>query len=250
MSAFLQVAGLPPSLRSQYLASLPEPQEWFLEDLVRSGDVWEAPGAAYAVFHGAKLVEFYAQDAAAAHIHLSALARLRPFKEVLCKSFDHAVMDAGTKLGWDLAETGFLFRKRNPVSLDRPAAFQLKRARSADLADVWRTGPDFYDSEEEVGQLFRSDGLWVAINDGQLVGSGVMIPIDATGEVVDVGMVTRPNQRNRGYASLIVSELAHMLERQGKRPICGCGDSNLASKAALQNAGFVSEHRLVRISLP
>ena len=250
MSAFLRVADLPLTLRSRYLASLPEPQEWFLEELVRSGEVWESPGKGYAIFHGSNLVEFYAIDGVEAHFHLSCLIRQRPFRKVLCKSFDRQLIDAATTLGWALVETGFLFRKRNPVVLKKIDTFRLDRARSIDLPDVWITGRDFYDSKDEVEHLFRSNGLWIAFNKGQLVGSGAMIPIDGSGDVVDIGMVTRRNQRNRGFASLIVSELANFLESEGRRPVCGCAESNLASKAALENAGFVSEHRLVQISVP
>ncbi len=250
MSTFLRVANLPISLRSQYLASLPEPQEWFLEELVRSGEVWKFPCGGYAIFHGDTLVEFYALDSTKAHRHLSNLIQQRPFRKVLCKSFDRVLIDAAQKLGWALVETGFLFRKRNPIILSKSDTFHLERARSIDLPDAWMTGRDFYDNKDEVAQIFRSGGLWIAFNEGQMVGSGVMIPIDGSGDVVDIGMVTRPDQRNRGFASLIVSDLANLLESESKRPICGCAETNLASKAALEKAGFVSEHRLVEISIP
>lgn len=250
MSIFLQVADLPLSLRSRYLATLPEPQEWFLEELVRSGEVWESPGVGYAVFHGGNLVEFHTINSDEAHLHLSKLIRQRPFRKVLCKSFDRLLIGAAKKLGWTLVETGFLFRKRYPVVLNNIDTFRLDRARSADLKDAWINGRDFYDSKDEVERIFRSNGLWIAFNDGQPVGSGVMIPIDGSGDVVDIGMVVQRNQRNKGFASLIVCELANFLESESKRPICGCAESNLASKAALENAGFVSEHRLVEITIP
>jgi GNAT superfamily N-acetyltransferase len=149
-----------------------------------------------------------------------------------------------------MVETGFLFRKRTPVILNKIDTFRLDKARAIDLSDAWITGRDFYDSKDEVEQIYRSNGLWIAFNDGQLVGSGVTIPIDGSGDVVDIGMVTRRSQRKKGFASLIVSELANVLESAGKRPICGCSESNFASKAALENAGFVSRHRLVQISVP
>lgn len=250
MSAFVRVADVPQHQRTEYLASLPEPQEWFLEELIRSGEVWSASGAGYAIFHKDTLVEFYAENSEDAHLQLSRLVQQRPFTKGLCKSFDRVLMDAAETLGWGLVETGFLFRKRNPVVLNKFDGFQLVRARSTDVAEVWATGRDFYDCEDEVAQLYRSNGLWIALDDGQLVGSGVLIPIDGSGDVVDIGMVTRPDQRNRGLGSLIVYELANLLEREGKRPICGCAEQNTASKAALENAGFISEHRLVQISVP
>lgn len=250
MSVPWQVAELPIALRRQYLASLPEPQEWFLEELVRAGEVWEAPGEGYAIFHSGNLVEFYAIDSLKAPLLLLDLVRQRPFRQALGKSFDHVLMKAAKALGWTLVETGFLFRKRGPTNLSKTDTFRLDRARAIDLPHIWNAGRDFYSSADEVAQVFQSDGLWIARNKGQLVGSGVMIPIDASGDVVDIGMVIQPEQRNKGVASLIVSQLADLLEGEGKRPICGCAQSNFASKAALENAGFVSEHRLVQMSIP
>jgi len=249
MSYFMPVADLPISLRDQYLASLPEPQEWFLEEMVRSGNVWDLSGKGYAVFHGDTLVEFHAIDRDQAPLLLSGLAQQRPFKKGLCKSFDTVLMEAAQSLGWTMLETGYLFRKRIPARLMAKDGFRLRQARESDLAEAWETGRDFFDSIEEVQRLYCAGGLWIAFHVGQMVGSGVMIPIDGSGDVVDIGMVTRPNQRNKGIASMIVCELASNLERDGKRPICGCAESNRASKAALEKAGFVSEHRLVQMSI-
>ena len=104
-------------------------------------------------------------------------------------------------------------------------------------------------SMDEVVQIFRSNGLWVCFKDAQMVANGVMTPVNETGGIVDVGMVTRADHRNKGYASLIVAKMADELERDGKRAVCGCAESNLASKAALEKAGFVAHHRLVQISV-
>lgn len=196
------------------------------------------------------MVEFYAENSADASLYLSELIRQRPFKMGLCKSFDDVIVDAAKALGWAMVETGFLFRKRVPVILNKPDTFRLQRAQSTDLAEAWATGRDFYDGKDEIVQLHDAGGLWIASHGGKVIGSGVAIPLDGSGDVVDIGMVTRPDQRNKGFASFVIDELATLLEREDKRPICGCAETNLASKAALENAGFVSEHRLVQFTVP
>jgi len=244
----------PPALRQSYLASLAEPQEWFLEELVRSGEVWTQPGQGYAVFNGDTLVEFHHSDGANAAAQLADLYRQRPFTQILGKSFDYALMQAAQDLGWTGAQTGYLFRKREAVSLISPAQFELRRATASDLPYAWEIGQDFYDSPDELEQVYKSDSLWVAFDGGQeaepMVGSGITIAIDGAHQTFDLGMVTCPRQRNKGYGSLIIAGLADRLERAGKRPICGCGPSNSASKAALEKAGFISEHRLVQFTPP
>ncbi len=250
MSAFVQVADVAKDMRRGYLASLPEPQEWFLEELVRAGEVWAAPGLGYAVFHGDTLVEFHVVERANAAAHLDGLRQVRPFAKALGKSFDHVLMDAARALRWAAVETGYLFRKRRRVAVEAMDGFRLAQAEAGNLPDVWATGRDFYDSADEVAQIHRSGGLWVAFHHSDVVGSGVVIPLDGTGAVADIGMVTRPDQRKKGIASLVISTLADHLERAGVRPICGCAERNIGSKAALENAGFVTEHRLVQISVP
>jgi len=163
-------------------------------------------------------------------------------------------MQAAQDLGWTGAQTGYLFRKREAVSLISPAQFELRRATASDLPYAWEIGQDFYDSPDELEQVYKSDSLWVAFDGGQeaepMVGSGITIAIDGAHQTFDLGMVTCPRQRNKGYGSLIIAGLADRLERAGKRPICGCGPSNSASKAALEKAGFISEHRLVQFTPP
>jgi GNAT superfamily N-acetyltransferase len=248
VAGFSRVAKPLAVLRRAYLASLPEPQEWFLEELVRDGETWQLGEAGYAVIRGDRLVEFYAEDRTDGPALLRDLMRHRPFDSALCKSFDAGLMEAAKALGWQRVETGFLFRKRVPVSAPRPPGFRLARAQRRDVSEIWQTGQDFYDSAAEVVQLFQDGALWAAFNDAQMVGSGVTLPIDGSGAVVDIGMVVRAERRGAGLGRAIVCALADRLEREGKRPICGCGQSNHASKGALENAGFVSEHRLVRLS--
>ena len=91
-------------MRESYLASLSEPQEWFLEELVQAGEVWETPGSAYAVFNRETLVEFHSARSGEMLSRLSELKSSRPFEQVLCKSFDRFLLDAATGLGGTCAE--------------------------------------------------------------------------------------------------------------------------------------------------
>jgi len=202
MKTYEKVLTPPSALRQSYLASLREPQEWFLEELVISGEVWALPGQSYAVFNGDTLVECHPSDNANAVAQLSDLHRQLPFTRILAKSFDHALMQAAHDLGWPATETGYLFRKRNPVSLDRPARFDLRRAEAHDLPQAWEIGQDFYDSADEVAQFFKSNTLWVACDAGQMVGTGITIAIDGAHQTFDLGMVTCPRRARRPEANL------------------------------------------------
>lgn len=250
MPMFTQTSALPRLSRDRYLASLREPQEWFLEELVRDGEVWEVPGKAYAVFHAATLVEFHVEDAATASQHLTHLRTCRPFETALCKSFDPTLLNAAKSLGCRVQDAAFLFRKRVPVEWPRPEGFQIVKAQAHDVDPALRLGGDFFAGLDDVERLFATGDLWIARQNSQMVGCGVTYPLGTQVDAVDIGMVIGKDWRNRGFGVALVGALADLVERRGQRPICGCAKDNLASRATLEKAGFVSEHRLFRLEFP
>lgn len=250
MLTFSHVSAQPNLMRERNLASLPEPQEWFLEELVRDGEVWEVPGKAYAVFHGSTLVEFYSDDAPIGSESLVQLRTCRPFDTALCKSFDLTLLNASKALGCRVQEAAFLFRRRVPIELTTPEGFRLMKAETHDYDQALRLGGDFFSGQDELEQLIKSDALWMALHHSQMVGCGVTYPLGAPFDAVDIGMVISKDRRNCGFGTALVAALADFVESQGLRPICGCAKDNLASRATLEKAGFVSEHRLLRLEFP
>ncbi len=250
MNAFKRTATPSEALRRDYLKSLSEPQEWFLEELVQSGEVWEMPGTGYGVFHEGTLVEFFMANARDAVSGLTELRDVRPFEVALCKSFDQALLEAATALGGAVSEVGFLFRKRNRVNLTKPEGFRIVSANPRDLEEACKVGGDFFSSREEVVELLNSGCLWIAWCQSEIVGCGVTSELGKPFNAVDVGMVVSKLRRNQGFGTAIVMALSNALEGEGKMPICGCAKRNVASKNTLERAGFVSEHRLLRIQFP
>jgi len=247
MSGFTRTAKPSPLLRHPYLQSLEEPQEWFLEELVNSGQFWTHPDGSYCVTNGAHLVEFFSANAAITDQRLRDFCDQHGVSEALVKSFDRDLVRSFELLGWTASVAAHLFRKR--ASRDHKAVHgaEMHAATSSDVDAIWRINTDFFASATEIAHMAQAGTLWTVRVTGDIVGCGTSIPVIAGGDAVDVGMMVAPHLRRRGLGTYIASEVANRIERAGLRPICGCAVSNTASKLALESAGFVSDHQLLSV---
>lgn len=237
-----------PLLRQQYLGSLRESQEWFLEALVEVGEVWTHDDGSYGVTHENTLVEFFSADPGLSQKRLYAFWEQRGFSTALVKSFDDGLVRSCEGLGWTATVGGFLFRTRKK---HHHAAFERAEMHAATPADIhmlWQINDGFFDSKDEVTDLVGSNKLWTVRVDREIAGCGVSNRVIADGDAVDVGMMVAPSLRRRGLGTYIISEIADRVEQEGLRPICGCGAGNVASRATLENAGFVCDHQLLSFS--
>lgn len=248
MSEFIHASQPPAELRRQYLAALEEPQEWFLEELVRLGQFWMHEDGAYCVTHEKTLVEFVSADPAHTRKLLLDFHHQDGVSTALVKSYDHDFVRSCEQLCWTASVGGHLFRKRKP---HRQRAFdcaEIRASTSDDVHAIWQINDAFFDSEDDVADLAGSNKLWTVTVKGEIAGCGVSNRVLKDDDAVDIGMLVAPSFRRKGLGTYIVSEIAAKVERDGLRPICGCGASNVASRATLEKAGFVSEHQLLNVT--
>ncbi len=247
-----ELAAFPPtSLRYDYLESLAEPQEWFLEELIQSSQTWIIPSVAYGVISDQTLVEFFVakrHSDQAPHL-FDTLRQQTGFDKVLAKSFDHQLMELGTIGGVVPTKTAYLFRDFSPPSISAPVDVGLRQSTSDDLSEIWEMNDDFFDVFGELTHFDSTDNLWVLEKSGEILGCGTTTRVIKDMDAVDLGMLISPKHRRQGYGSYLISSLAKLVIASGQRPICGCAEHNLASRMTLQKAGFVSNHRLVNFDM-
>ena len=247
-----ELATFPPtSLRCDYLENLVEPQEWFLEELIQSGQTWTIPSVAYGVISSQTLVEFFvAKNYSHQAPHLfDTLRQQTNFNKVLAKSFDHQLVELAKNSRAIPTKTGYLFRNFSPPSISAPVDVGLRQSTLGDLSEIWEMNDDFFDVFDELTHFDSADNLWVLEKNGEILGCGVTTRVIKDMDAVDLGMLISPKHRNQGYGSYLVSSLAKLVIASGLRPICGCAEHNLASRMTLQKAGFVSDYRLVNFDI-
>lgn len=87
--------------------------------------------------------------------------------------------------------------------------------------------------------LLRSDEAWL--------GLGEFRRSETQPGVVDVGMMVSPGHRRQGWATEILRRLARQALDEGLRPICSTTVDNIASRTAIERAGFVPRHRILDV---
>ena len=205
---------------------------------------------AYAVVHDQKLVEFFVDpnEANRAVEIFDAATRVSAVSSVLCKSFDKQLLFAALSRVARVSTSGMLFRRINDTAFVQRDELTFRPGTAGDAETVFGFNDGFFDDLQEITDYADGDGLFLLEKDGEVIGCGIGKPVIKHRPDIDIGMLVAPMHRHHGFGSHIISFLKSHYLGKGLRPICGCSVDNVGSHRALNNAGFVSEHRLLQIT--
>lgn len=96
--------------------------------------------------------------------------------------------------------------------------------------------------------LQENEGLFVLEKKGQVLCMGELRGDATIPAFADLGMATHLEYRGKGLASFMVSKLLAEVNRRGLKANAACDFDNYASKKALEKAGMMATHRLLKIS--
>ncbi|AUS08786.1 hypothetical protein C1X05_07970 [Laceyella sacchari] len=97
--------------------------------------------------------------------------------------------------------------------------------------------------QERISQM----QLYALYHDDTLLGTGECIESKTQPPYADIGIVVNKQFRNRGIGTYILNRLKHQCYKSSLKPICSCTAENIASRKAIEKAGFVSYHRILEI---
>ena len=237
-------------LRNTYLDSLVAPQGLYVEHLVSSGKAWRLGNFAYAVVSDGTLVEFFVDPRETRRlVEIFDLAMSQTgATTVLCKSFDTQLMYVALSRPANITTIGFLFRHVADPHFKPRDDVSFVAGTTADAETIFGFNDDFFEDVQEIQDYADNGGLFLLKKDGQIIGCGIGRPVIEARPDIDIGMLVAPKHRRHGYGSHIIAFLKDHYLQNGLRPICGCSVDNTGSRRALNNAGLVSEHRLLQIS--
>jgi RimJ/RimL family protein N-acetyltransferase len=133
---------------------------------------------------------------------------------------------------------GLIFRKVSEDETTRLVAFYQSHIEG-DTGWVRR----FVLERVKRGELF---GLY---DDQSLLATGECIPSRLQPPYADLGVLVARPSRGKGLGTCVLMALKEHCARVGLTPICSCSAGNHASKRAILKAGFVTEHRTVKMQL-
>jgi len=126
------------------------------------------------------------------------------------------------------------------------AAIPLRAAAAEDLVAVRSACEPAFDGYYE--ELVAKGQLFVARDGGRLLGIGELRRLPTHGGAYgDLGVQVAEESRGRGVGTGIIAGLKALCAERGLRPIASCNVTNLASKRALEKAGFRAAHRIINV---
>jgi len=251
---------LPVWLRQAYLGSLGEPQELYVETLVRSGrplllhqgeQGQDGAVTGYAVVSDGVVVEFHLGRDAWSELPAAFGAVLdhSGAGQALCKTFDPLMLTAAASRPARTRTVGHLFRSVHGPGQVAGPEITARLAQDSDSDAILAIHDGFFDDPDEVERYVTEQALWLyETADFDVLGCGTLTRVIPGQDAVDVGMVVAPQHRRRGLGAAIVAHLKDRCLQSGDRPIAGCDAENTASRRALENAGFATAHSLIEFT--
>ena len=243
-------------LRTQYLDSLPEAQEYYLELLVQKGKPFLISTGSHQIGYfiirqDATLLEYFLlpEYQTQADTVLEQIIHKYELKSALCKTFNHLLLSCCVQCQKQVSVGGFLFREYHPVS--NPPIFPNLTHRMAAMPDfpkLCAINVEVFDENNEIREYIEKQRIFLFEKGQKLVGFGIFSCIIAGRPEHDIGMlVDKPFQR-QGYGQYIIRFLTDFCIENGWQPVCGCAYENTASRRTLEKAGYISKYRLLNFS--
>jgi len=261
LSSAMEIA----DLRQEYLDSLMESQELFLELMVREAQPFALLDGDTLVgyfFEGTDhtLIEYYVCPACFAYVDtiFGVIVMERGIHTVYCKSFDHLLLSCCLDMQKKMESLGYLFREyEKPPALSlskRPlsATFNnitTRLATKADEAYISEINEEIFDHPHEITETIENDNLLIFQQGESVIGFGIFQRTIAGRPEFDIGMLVNREFRRQGYGAFILGYLMNYCEEHGYRPTAGCAIENLASRRCLERAGYKAQYRMLAFTI-
>lgn len=240
--------------RIQYLASLPEAQEAFLEMLMLEAEHylirWKGEEVGYiSLHHRTTAIEFFLLPAA-----LSFAQDLFPLilenlsiERAWIKSFDGLFLSCALDSHTSMSTKGLLVREYLPNILPQIERISYTRriAETADLEAVLAIDQPAFTNKERIEAAIAAGKVHLFERGPALVGFCLWRVIVPGKPHVDVGIAVDVPFRNKGYAPYMLRDVVEYCMSEGYEPVTGCEQQNLPSFRIGRRIGFVARYRLV-----
>ena len=236
---------------NSHLNSLAFPMDSFLEDMLTASEIFSIKKHAaiigYAAVQGDYLCFF--------HILLGEFNNAPAIFEEFCKSNNIRSVQVMTQDAlmvaliseWSYKKIKgacwFIAGERleKPTGLASVAIFRIASLNDIKLIEEKTEG--FFDSdnpEKTLSKNIQNGGIFVLMDDDELLGCGVAEKGVYIKEYVSIGMVTVREKRRLGVGKTILWHLKEWAYANGLKPIAGCWYYNVLSRKTLEKAGMIT----------
>jgi len=241
------------SHRKLYLSKLSELQELFIEWIVEKSDYYIINNSGgetgyFIVSRQNSLVEFFVdiQNIDEVTVIFEDIYSKFNIENVLCKSFDSALLKCCFNGNMKYKVVGYLFRDYIDTPPQDVSEFtKTEFADESDYDDFVKYDNELYETEEDLRFMLKNRLALKYYIEDKFIGCGFLIKVNEFYNHCDIGMWVDTPYRNKGYATKIISDLKQRCIKEGVKVTCGCAADNIASKKTLEKNGFRTKHDLL-----
>lgn len=241
--------------RADYLNSLPEFQELYLELMIDQSDCYllQADGndIGYTIINnGNILIEFFLFDkyiSGSIEIFRQVINELS-VTEIYCKSFDSLLLSNCLMCTFPYSVIGVLYRDYvEPEVISDSGIRMIKSDLSS--ARLFKQQDDsikeLFETNDQLTRFITEENVFEFYKNDEFVGCGMVIITNRGWNYCDLGVWVKPSSRGNKIGSQIILHLREYAIENNLKPSCGCAVENIASQKTIEKSGYVSRHKLI-----
>lgn len=245
--------------RTDYLNSLPEFQELFIELMICKSDyyIFQADNneIGYAIRNNdGVLIEFYLLDKYIPDSNEFFRQALKDLSitDIYCKSFDSLLLSNCLLKTLPYSILGLLYRDYFEPLIKKDLTIKMTRA---DLLSVkLLLGQDesikeLFETEQQLIDFIKNENVFEFYKNEEFVGCGMAIRTHPDWSFCDLGVWVNPSKRGNAIGSQIILKLREFSINNNLEPSCGCAIENQASQKTIEKSGFVSRYKLINFMI-
>ena len=241
--------------RADYLNSLPEFQELYIELMINESDCYllqtDGNDIGYAIINTNDiLIEFYVSDkyVSGSNEIFRQLVNDLSVTEIYCKSFDSLLLSNCLLCSFTYSIIGVLFRDYvEPFVIPDPGITMIKAGLSS--IGLFKQQDDsikeLFETEDQLTRFIRNENVFEFYKNDEFVGCGLVVKTNTDWNYCDLGVWVKPSSRGNKIGSQIILHLREFAIGNNMKPSCGCAFENIASQKTIERSGFVSRHKLI-----
>ena len=241
--------------RTDYLNSLPEFQELFLEIMINNSDYYllqvNNKEIGYAIKNNdGILIEFYLIDKfiTESKEFFSQVLKDLSITDIYCKSFDSLLLSNCLLCSFSYSVLGVMYRDYIEPTIKKDLEIKMEKANLSSVGLLLRQDDsikELFETEQQLTDFIKNESVFTFNKNDELIGCGMVIRTHLDWDFCDLGVWVNPLKRGKSYGSQILLYLREFAIKNNMKPSCGCAIENLASQKIIEKSGFVSRHKLI-----
>ena len=241
--------------RTDYLSSLPEFQELFIELMICNSDFYifqsENREIGYAISNNdGVLIEFYVLDKYILDSNeiFGQVLKDLSITDIYCKSFDSLLLSNCLLMTLPYSIIGLLYRDYFEPLIIKDSTIKMKKADHLSvelLLGQDESIKELFETEQQLIDFVKNENVFEFYKNEEFVGCGMVIRTHPDWSFCDLGVWVNPSKRGNAIGSQIILNLREYSIKNNLKPSCGCAIENQASQKTIEKSGFVSRYKMI-----